>query len=205
MTACLVREQLYLDIVVKRVLQQINNVAVKRDRHRRLFFHILLGEGKRLRRGSGDVTYPSLGMPCLNAGQIHLGNDADTAGNFNGLRLCAAHAAETARYKQMTRKIPVRRNAEEFPPGIQDRIEGAVNNALRPDVHPAAGRHLTVGRASHCRDACPVMQVVRFADHQAVCDDDTRCLFMGMEETQGMTAHDDQCLRVRQDLKIFFY
>ena len=56
----------------------------------------------------------------------------------------------------------------------EDGVERAVYNALRTDVHPASGGHLSIIGDAHLFGDLPVVLVVEHADHQRVGDNDAR-------------------------------
>ena len=153
----LVGEKFDLLVVIDRVLQEIHDVAVERNRHGLLLLEGFVCKAERFLGGLGDFGDPALAVSGLDAGIVDFRDNADTARNLDCLRLCAAHAAETAGHKEVACEIAVRRNAEIFSACVQDGVEGAVDNALRADVHPAACGHLTVARAAHRGDPGPVL------------------------------------------------
>ena len=77
-----------------------------------------------------------------------------------------------------------------------------MDDALRADVHPAAGGHLTVVGDAERGGAVEVLLIVEGADHQAVGDDDAGRHLVGVEQAQRMAGHDDQRLLVGQLLEV---
>ena len=73
-----------------------------------------------------------------------------------------------------------------------------MDDALGPDVHPAAGGHLPIVGHAHFFGDFPVMLVVVFPDHQTVGDDYPGSFRFGMEQAQRMAGFHDQGL-VRSD------
>ena len=67
-----------------------------------------------------------------------------------------------------------------------------MDDALRANIHPAAGGHLSIVRHPHLLTDLPVLLVVEMADHEGVGDDDTRGFWARREKPQRVTAHDDQ-------------
>ena len=92
---------------------------------------------------------------------------------------------------------------ETFAPGVEHCDGGAVDNALRPDVHVGAGCHLAVLRYAHSVEAFPVIGFGIVGDHHAVCDDDARSVGVGGEKTERMAGIHHQCLRVGHLREIF--
>jgi len=77
-----------------------------------------------------------------------------------------------------------------------------VDDTLGADVHPAAGGHLAVVGNTERGSAVEVLLVIEGTDHQAVGDDDTGSHLVGVEETEGVTGHDDEGLLVGQLLEV---
>ena len=67
-----------------------------------------------------------------------------------------------------------------------------MDDALRADVHPAAGSHLAVVGDSHLLADLPVPLVVEVSDHEGIGDDDAGGLRAGGKQPQRVAAHDDQ-------------
>ena len=77
-----------------------------------------------------------------------------------------------------------------------------MDDALGPDVHPAAGGHLAVVGNAEGSGAVEVLLIIKGTDHQAVGDDDPGRQLVGMEQAQGMAGHDHQGLLIGQLLQI---
>ena len=78
-----------------------------------------------------------------------------------------------------------------------------MDNALGPDVHPAAGGHLPVVGYSQGGGPVEVLLIVEIPHHQAVGDDAPGGQLVGAEQPKGMPAHDHQGLLVGHDLQVF--
>ena len=183
MTACLVAEQLNVLVVLNGIFEQIHHVAVICYRHRFFALHGLMrpfkGFGYRLR----NFLHPSLAATCLDTRSIHFGYDGSSAGNFGCFGLSAAHAAKTRGHKEMTFQIAVGRNTEFHTSGVEQGVESAVNDALRTDIHPSAGCHLTVIGHTKLHSLVPVMLGVEHTHHHGVGDDDAGSLFRRGKKT----------------------
>ena len=94
------------------------------------------------------------------------------------------------------------RNAQFQTACIQQRIERAVHDTLRTDVHPAAGSHLPVVGNAHLHSGVPVLLIIIEPHHQRIGNDDTGRLGLGLEKPQRMSAFDDQCLFARQHFEV---
>ena len=78
-----------------------------------------------------------------------------------------------------------------------------MDDTLRTDVHPAAGCHLTIVGDTHFFCNFPVLHIVVFTDQEAVGDDNTRCFWFGLEESERMARFHDQGLMVGHDFQVF--
>ena len=192
MAAGLVRQQLDLDVVVHRVLQQVHDISVVGNGYGFFLLHIFLCHTERLCRVLDHQAHPALAVAGLDTGSIHLCNDSHAPCDLYGFRLCAAHPAKAAGHEQMAGQVSVLRHAQELTSRVQDGVEGSVHDTLRSDVHPASGCHLSIGGAAHSCGLCPVLRVIEHAHHQAVGHDDTRAGLVGFEQAHGMAAHHHQ-------------
>ena len=104
----------------------------------------------------------------------------------------------------MSTQVAVIGDAELHAASVKKSVECAVHDALRADVHPAAGSHLAIVRYAHLHSLVPVVEVVKEADHHRVGDDDTRSLLAGGKQSEGVTRFDYERLLVCQFLKVFF-
>ena len=144
-----------------------------------------------------------MGIPGLNAGVVHLCDDGHGPGDLRRLALGAAHAAQTRRHKQPPRQVPVGGDPQLQPPGVEQGVEGPVHDALGADIHPAAGRHLSIVCHPQGGGAVEVLLVVKGAHHQAVGDNAPGGQLVAVEQSQRVAGHNHQGLLVRHDLQIF--
>ena len=198
----LVRQQINVDVVVVQILQQVHDVAVIGDGAGLLGIHVLLGDLPGLVQAVGAVADPALGVTGLDTGVIDLGDDGGSTGDLSGLALSARHAAQTGGHEQTASQVAILRNAQLQTAGVQQGVEGAVDDALGPDVHPAAGGHLAVVGNAQSGSAVEVLLIVEGADHQAIGDDAAGGHLVAVEQAQGVTGHHDQSLLVGHDLQI---
>ncbi len=119
---------------------------------------------------------PALLVPGLDAREIDLGQHADAAGDLHGLGLGAAHAAQPRAQVDHSGQVLLGGDVQVHAPGIEQGQVGAVDDALGPDVHPAAGGHLAVVGNAHGRGLGEAGQVVVHADQHAVGGDHARRL-----------------------------
>ena len=205
MAGSLIRQQCDRNILFHHIVQQIDNISVIGDCHRLLVFQRGIGKLKQFRQLVGHLADPALRQAGLDAGEVDLGNDADAAGDFDRFALSAAHAAETRGDEQVAAQVFIRRQAQLHATGIQDSVEGTVHNALRPDVHPAAGGHLAVVGDAQLFGDFPVILIVEHADHQCIGDDDPRRVRTGREQAERMSRLDHQRLILGEDFQVLLY
>src|SRR5204863_3987763 len=74
------------------------------------------------------------------AGLVDLDREADPVVHRDRQRLGAAHAPEPGGQDDVTRQRP----AEVLPGELGEGLEGALEDALRPDVDPGPGGHLAI-------------------------------------------------------------
>ena len=77
-----------------------------------------------------------------------------------------------------------------------------MDDALGPDVHPAAGRHLSIVGHPQGGGAVEVLLVVKGAHHQAVGDDAPGRQLVAVEQAQRVAGHNHQRLLIGHDLQI---
>jgi len=77
-----------------------------------------------------------------------------------------------------------------------------VHDPLRPDVHPAAGGHLTVVRHAELGGLVEVGRIVEFAYHESVGVDHAGRIAVGGKQAYGVTGRDHQRLGLAHLLQI---
>ena len=184
--AGLVREQVDGDIMVDGVLKEIDDIAVEGDRIDLAAVHLIFSHFEGLFGSLGDLSHPALFVARFYPRPVHLGGDRDTAGDVRRLRLRAAHAAEP-RGDVETSPQAVAALAELDASRVEDGVIGAVDDALRPDVHPAARGHLPVVGDAELHRAVPLLLVVKDADHQAVGEHHARRGGGGFKEAERVS------------------
>ena len=185
MAGGLVAEQVHVHIVFVQVFQQVHHVAVIGDGAGGPVRQVPPGHGQRLLQAVGAPADPSLGIPGLDAGVVHLCDDGHGPGDLRRLALGAAHAAQARRHEQPPRQVPVGGDPQLQPPGVEQGVEGPVDDALGADIHPAAGRHLSIVCHAQGGGAIEVLLVVKGPHHQAVGDDAPGGQLMAVEQPQG--------------------
>ena len=76
-----------------------------------------------------------------------------------------AHAAQAGGDEQPPLQVAVLWDAQLEASGVQQGVERAVHDALRTDVHPAAGSHLSVVGHAQLHGGVPILLVVVEAHH----------------------------------------
>ena len=139
-----------------------------------------------------------------DAGDVDLGDDRGCARDVGRLALRAGHAAKAGGDIELAGEVALLRDAQHQTSGVEKGVEGAVDDALRADVHPAAGGHLAVVGDAQSGGAVEGFLIVEHADHQAVGDDDARRGLVGFEQAQRVAGFDDEGLVVGEHLEVFF-
>ena len=94
----------------------------------------------------------------------------------------------------MSPQILILGNPQFQSPGIEEGIESAMHNALRTDIHPAAGSHLPVIGNSHLGGNMPIMLIVELSDHHRIGNYNAGSIGTGAEKPQWMSGFNNQCL-----------
>jgi len=198
----LVRQQLDGHPSLHRVFEQVHHVPLVGDGERLAAGHGRLGQAEHLAQVGAHRRHPALLVPRADARRVHLGDDADAAGDLHRLGLGAAHAAESRRNEQMAAQVLVVADPQPEPGGVQDGVERAVHDPLRADVHPAAGGHLAVVGHAELHGPVPLGLVVEHAHHERVGDDHPRRLGARGEEAQRVSRLHHQRLLPGEHLQV---
>ena len=122
--------------------QHVRRVAFERDRSRDAITTIAIHPRQRIVQVCRALVDVPRRQPPLDAARIDLDDERDAVVHRDGERLRAAHAAEAGGDDE-----PSRQAAAEVPARqLGERFVGALQDALRADVDPAAGGHLAVHR-----------------------------------------------------------
>ena len=132
--------------------------------------------------------------PAADARLVHVHAEERGAVHRGGERLRAAHAAQAAGDHQPA----LERAAEVLPRALGEGLVGALQDALRADVDPRAGRHLAVHREPERVEPAELVPG-RPARHQVrVGDQHPRRLLVRPEDADRLAALDQQRLVVLQ-------
>ncbi len=123
---------------------------------------------------------------------VDLDREAHALVHRHGERLRAAHPAEPGRERhraaQRAAEVPARE--------LGERLVGALEDPLRPDVDPRARGHLAVHHQALPLELPEVLPVRPLADEVRVRDQDPRRPLVGAEHGDGLAGLDEQGLVV---------
>ena len=146
---------------------------------------------------------PALGMTSFNPRLVYFSYDCHSFSNFGRFPLSSTHAAQTRRDEEFASQVAIISYTQFQAPSIEEGVESTMDDTLRADVHPAAGCHLTIVGHAHFFRNFPVLHIVIFTDQEAVGDDNTRCFWFGLEESEWVARFYDQGLMVGHDFQVF--
>ncbi len=126
---------------------------------------------------------------------VDFGDNRHDARNIARLGLGAGHAAEARRDEQHATCVAAAVR-ETLAGGVEHGDGGAVDNALRPDVHVGSGGHLPVLRDAEGVHPLPIVGLRVVGNDHAVGDDDARSVGMRRKQTERMTRIHDQRLTI---------
>ncbi len=143
---------------------------------------------------------PTLRVALLRGSGVDLGGDGDHTGNVASLGLGTAHATETGGDEELACRATA-----QFTGSIQHGDGGAVDDALRTDVHVAAGGHLAVLRHAEGVVTLPIVGLAIVGYHHAVGDHHARSVLVAGIESHGVAAVHDEGLLVGHLAKVFHH
>ncbi len=126
--------------------------------------------------------------PALDPLGIHLDHERNPAVHRDGERLGAAHAAEPGGDDQPAREVAAEARAGQ----LGERLVRALQDALRADVDPAAGRHLPVHGEPAVLEVAKRVPRRPGRHEQRVGDEDPRRPGMRTEDGDGLAGLHDQ-------------
>jgi hypothetical protein len=152
----------------------------------------LLGLAQRgVEVGRHEVEVARLDAP-LEPVRVDVHDEADAVEHRDRERLRAAHAAAAGRQHEAA----AQRAAELLARDGGERLERALQDALRADVDPRAGRHLAVHRQPLGLEPPERLPVGPVGHEQAVRDQHARRHLVGAEDADGLPALHEQRLVV---------
>ena len=169
--------------------QDLGGIAEQadRDRHRARAQHV----ERLVDRGRALVEIAGL-EALLDPALLAFDGDAMGAGHHRGERLGAAHAAEARGQDPAAAQIAVIMLAAHFGEGLV----GALNDALRADVDPGAGRHLAVHHQALAIEFVEMVPGRPFRHQVGIGDQHAGRVRVGAEDADRLARLDQQRLVV---------
>ena len=125
----LVGTQVNVDVLLSQALPEVNHIAYVGHRDDTLLCHSLLDSGNQLVEVLVQLVHPALLVALAGSQGIDFGRHAHHTGNVASLGLSARHAAKTCRDEELHVV------ATHLAGSIEHGDGGAVNDALRPNIH----------------------------------------------------------------------
>ena len=187
MRAGLVGERVRPDAALQHFGQDLGGVAEQADAGR-------LGSGaddleRLVDAGRAAVEIARL-EPLLDPALLDLDRDAVGAGHDRRERLRAAHSAEARGQDPAALEVAAIMLAAHFGEGLV----GALDDALRADVDPAAGGHLAVHHEPVAIERVEHLPVRPFGHQIGVGDEHARRVLVGAEHADRLARLDEQGL-----------
>ncbi len=133
-------------------------------------------------------------QPHLDAARLALDRQARSAGHRRRKRLRAAHAAEAGSQDPAAGQIA----AIVLAAKLDERLVGALNDALAPDIDPRAGRHLAVHHQALLIERVEMVPVRPVRHQVRIGEQHTRRVGMGLEDADRLAGLNQQRLVVFQ-------
>ncbi len=193
----LVGQDIRRDAAPHELGQDIGGVAQQGDREGLPFLHGRVGQAQGLVEVVGHRVDVARLEPALDPVRIDLDHDGHAVVHGHGQRLGPAHAAEPGRQRQLA----LERAAEMFPAHGRERLVRALQDALRADIDPAAGRHLAVHGEAQRFEPPELVPVGPVRHDHGVGDEDPGRLGVGLEHGHRFARLDDEGLVVLELLQ----
>ncbi len=186
----LVGDDVDLDAPLEDLGEDLGGVADQADRPRGAA--PLGGQGLRdrvvqVRRDRVEVAGPQAPLEALG---VDFDDEAHAVVHGDRERLRAAHAAAAGRERERA----LERAPEPFLGDGRERLVGALEDPLRPDVDPRTGRHLPVHGQSERFEPAELGPVRPIGHEVRVGDEHARGPFVGAHDADGAAALDEQRL-----------
>ena len=185
--ACLVGKRVRANAALQHLGQDLGGIAEQSDAGR-------LSRGaddleRLVDAGRAPVEVARL-QALLDAAFLHLDGDAVRSGHDRRKRLRAAHAAEARGQDPPSAKIAAVMLAAHLGEGLVR----ALDDALRADVDPAAGRHLAVHHQALAIEIVEYLPVRPFGDQVGIGDEHPRRILVRAEHADRLARLDEQGL-----------
>ena len=174
--------------------QHLGGVAQQSDRERPACAHSLLDQRHGLFERVGRRVEVAGLDPPLDALPVDLHHQRHAIVHRHGQRLRAAHAAQPGRQQpaalERATEVPAR--------ALGQCLVGALQNALRADIDPAAGGHLAVHRQAQRLQAAKLIPGGPLRHQQRVCQQHARRIGVGAQDAHRLARLDQQRLVIFQ-------
>ena len=170
----------------------VGRIGAQADRHRFLAAGVLRDQGQRLVEAGGLLVQVARAQAEIDRALLALDVERAGAGKRGGQRLRPAHAAEPRRQHP----APGQAARVVLAPGFDKGLVGALHDALRADVDPAAGRHLAVHHEAGAVERVEVLPGRPFGHQVGVRDQHARRAGVGAEDA-------DRLARLHQQRLVF--
>ena len=172
----------------------LGGVADERDAQRLPGGRCLARPAQRLGRVAGQPVDVADVEPAARPRLVDLDGDADALVHGHGQRLGAAHPAQT----RGQRHGPAQRAAEMLARRLRERLVGALQDPLRPDVDPRAGGHLAVHHQAGLLELAEDLPGRPLADEIRVGDEHPRRPRVRADDADRLARLDQQRLVVAE-------
>ena len=196
----LVAAEVHLNAFLGAVFPQVHHIALIGKAAGNLGLACLVHSHKQFVKVGVNLVHPALVVTLLRGGGIDFGGDAHHSGNVASLGLGTAHAAQTGGDEEFASRA-----AAQLAGSVEHGDGGAVHDALRADIHIAAGGHLAVLRHTEGVVALPVVGLAVVGNHHAVGDHHAGGVLVRGEESHGMAAIHGQGLLVGHLAEVFHH
>ena len=129
-------------------------------------------------------------LTTLQAGLVHVHDEAGAAVKGDRQRLCAAHATAATGQGEGAGQAA----AEALLRHSSEGLEGALQDALGGDVDPGAGRHLAVHHEALVLELAEVLPVSPVSHEVGVSDEHARCPLVGLPNAHRLAGLHQQGL-----------
>ena len=190
----LVGDQVGQDVALQQIGEDARGIADEADGARLAGLDVVPHAAQRVFGVFGDFVDVTMVQLAAGAGLVHFHDQGHAVVHGDGQRLRPAHLAQPGRQRPLA--------AQRRPAGLSrrgsERLEGALQNALRADVDPAPGRHLAVHDQPFGLPAVEVLLGGPVGHDVGVGDEHARGVGVSAEDGHRLAALDKQRLVVFQ-------
>src|SRR5438093_848158 len=195
--ARLVRHNIRPDLALHQFGMDLGTIPDQADRQRRPARLCFEGHLEGLVQLEDDPIAISVRHAPPNPGLVDLDVEAHAFVHLDRERLRASHAAHAARQDESA----FQRAAEMFPRARRERLVRSLDDPLRSDVRPSAGRHLPVHREAQLLELVERLPVRPLRHEVGVRDQDPWSIAVRLEDRHRLAALHDEGLVVAEGLE----